>query len=168
MLGNKKEQIIYQYQYSWKFLPNNARSHRLLQGHMTSNKETVYRQNLWAGKIKKNIWHQSVKELPPGQVIKCLLFNYLIIFLCVWYQITCYFPGSFRIGTLFLELFLKKRQTNNKRRSLCILLNAESVNRLSCLHQSPELSSSFLTFSSVKQWLIWSNLRRDLSKNVLF
>ena len=46
MLGNKKEQIIYQYQYNWKFLPNNVRSHWLLQGHMTSNNETVSRQNL--------------------------------------------------------------------------------------------------------------------------
>ena len=32
--------------YSWKFLLNSARSHWLLRGHMTSNNETVSRQNL--------------------------------------------------------------------------------------------------------------------------
>ena len=31
---------------SWKFFPNSAHSHWLLQGHMTSNTETVSRQNL--------------------------------------------------------------------------------------------------------------------------
>jgi len=31
---------------SWKFLPNRARSHWLLRGHMTSHTETVSRQNL--------------------------------------------------------------------------------------------------------------------------
>ena len=30
--------------YSWKFFPNNARSHWLLRGHVTSNNETVSRQ----------------------------------------------------------------------------------------------------------------------------
>ena len=55
MLGNKKEQIIYQYQNSRTFFPNNVRSHWLLQGHMTYNNETVSRHNLWAGKIEKSI-----------------------------------------------------------------------------------------------------------------
>ena len=55
MLGNKKEQIINQYQYSWKFPPNNVRSHWLLRGHMTSNNETVSRQNLLEGKIEKSM-----------------------------------------------------------------------------------------------------------------
>ena len=31
--------------YNWKFLLNSARSHWLLRGHMTSNNETVSRQN---------------------------------------------------------------------------------------------------------------------------
>ena len=32
--------------YNWKFLLNSVRSHWLLRGHMTSNNETVSRQNL--------------------------------------------------------------------------------------------------------------------------
>ena len=36
-----------------KNLSNNVRSHWLLLGHMTSNNETAFRQNLWAGKITK-------------------------------------------------------------------------------------------------------------------
>ena len=32
--------------YSWNFFPYRARSHWLLRGHMTSNNETVFRQNL--------------------------------------------------------------------------------------------------------------------------
>ena len=31
---------------SWKFFHNSARSHWFLRGHMTSNNETVSRQNL--------------------------------------------------------------------------------------------------------------------------
>ena len=32
--------------YSWKFFPNNTRSHWLLLGHTTSNNETASRENL--------------------------------------------------------------------------------------------------------------------------
>ena len=41
--------------YSWKFLPNSAHSHWLLQGHVTSNNETVFHQNLGAGNITKSM-----------------------------------------------------------------------------------------------------------------
>ena len=39
----------------WEIFPNRARSHWLLWGHMTSNNETVFCQNLWAGKIAKSM-----------------------------------------------------------------------------------------------------------------
>ena len=47
-LGDQRQLL-----YSWKFLPNSA--HRLLRGHMASNKKTVTRQNLWAGSIAKSM-----------------------------------------------------------------------------------------------------------------
>ena len=37
------------YCYSWKFFPNSTCCHWLLQGHMTSNNETVSHQNLGEG-----------------------------------------------------------------------------------------------------------------------
>ena len=37
--------------YSWKFLPNSARSYWLLRGYMTSYNETASPQNLWEGNI---------------------------------------------------------------------------------------------------------------------
>ena len=40
---------------SWILFPNSARSHWLLRGHMTSNNETVSRQNLWADNIAKSM-----------------------------------------------------------------------------------------------------------------
>ena len=39
----------------WEIFPNSARSHWLLWGHMTSNNETVFCQNLWAGNIAKSM-----------------------------------------------------------------------------------------------------------------
>ena len=51
----------------------------------------------------------------------------------------------------------KKGQTNNNRRSpstaFVYSCQLEPVNRLSCLHQSLELSNCFLTFSSAIQGL---------------
>ena len=47
-LGNQRQLL-----YNWKFLPNSA--HWLLLGHVTSNNETVARQNLWAGSIAKSM-----------------------------------------------------------------------------------------------------------------
>ena len=46
--------------YRWKFLLNSVQSNWLLQDHMTSNNETVSRQNLWAGNTAKNLWCQRV------------------------------------------------------------------------------------------------------------
>ena len=75
--------------YNWKFLLNSARSHWLLRGHMTSNNETVSRQNPWAReqckKIKTSegnnfqLYNTSLKDwclgnlFPRWPVIKCLL-----------------------------------------------------------------------------------------------
>ena len=44
--------------YNWKFFPNSAHSHWLLRGHMTSNNETVSRQNPWG--TLQNLWRQRV------------------------------------------------------------------------------------------------------------
>ena len=46
--------------YSWEFFLNSACSRCLLRGHMTFNNQTVSCQNLWAGKIAKNLWRQKV------------------------------------------------------------------------------------------------------------
>ena len=46
--------------YSWEFFLNSACSRWLLRGHMTFNNQTVSCQNLWAGKIAKNLWRQKV------------------------------------------------------------------------------------------------------------
>ena len=56
--------------YSWKFLPNSARSHWLLRGHMTSNNETVSCQNLWAGNIAKSITSEGSSALLPANVYR--------------------------------------------------------------------------------------------------
>ena len=40
-----------------------ARSHWLLRGHMTSNNETVSRQNLWAGNIAKSMTSEGNSAL---------------------------------------------------------------------------------------------------------
>ena len=37
---------------SWKIFPNTC-SHWLLLGHMTSNNETAFRQNLWVGMMSE-------------------------------------------------------------------------------------------------------------------
>ena len=47
-----KQQILL---YGWKFPPNNMCSHCLLQGHVTSNNEMVFHQNLWPGNIAKSM-----------------------------------------------------------------------------------------------------------------
>ena len=167
MLGNKKEQIIYQ--YHWKFLPSNMRSHWLLRGHMTSNNETVSRQNLWAGKIEKSMTSEGNRaSLGTSHLsVYCLtIFNRSI---SKDHSITFSFAYDF-----FKELVIssavsgyerfswsyfskKKGQTNNNRRSpstaFVYSCQLEPVNRLSCLHQSLELSNCFLTFSSAIQWL---------------
>ena len=54
--------------YSWKFFPNSARSHWVLRGHMTSNNETVSRQNLWAGNITKTMTSEGKSALLPASV----------------------------------------------------------------------------------------------------
>ena len=54
--------------YSWKFFPYTARTHRLLRGHMTSNDETVSRQNLWAGNIAKSMTSEGHSALLPANV----------------------------------------------------------------------------------------------------
>ena len=54
--------------YSWKFFPNSARSHWLLQGHMTSNNETVSRQNLCAGHIARSMTSGGNSALLPANV----------------------------------------------------------------------------------------------------
>ena len=40
-----------------------AHSHWLLRGHMTSNNETVSRQNLWAGNIAKSMTSEGNSAL---------------------------------------------------------------------------------------------------------
>ena len=45
------EGIIQHCYLAGNFVLNSALFHWLLRGHMTSNSETVFRQNLWAGKI---------------------------------------------------------------------------------------------------------------------
>ena len=47
--------IKIRYIYSWKFFPNSMGSHWLLRGHITSNNETVSRQNLSAGNLAKSM-----------------------------------------------------------------------------------------------------------------
>ena len=49
--------------YSWKFFPNIAHSHWVLRGHMTSNNETVSRQNLWAENSTKCMTSQDNSAL---------------------------------------------------------------------------------------------------------
>ena len=51
--------------YSWKFLPNSARSHWLLRGHMTSNNKTRISMLL--------VWEIYYYIFRSGPVIKCLL-----------------------------------------------------------------------------------------------
>ena len=144
MLGNKKKQIINQYHIAGNCLPTT----RVLIGYFEVTWHLTMK--LFPAKISeraklKNLWHQRVAVLPPGPIIKCLLFNYSIIFFCVWYlQITCYFPGSFRIGTLFLELFFKKRQTNNNRRSPATAF----------VYSCQRLVSKSAIMSSPKSWTI--------------
>ena len=166
MLGNKKEQIIYQYQYSWKFLPNNARSHWLLRGHMTSNNETVSRQSFWAGKIEKSMTSEGNRACPGTSHLS----GYCLTIQPKHFQRSCIpshfplrmmssnnllLPRQFHDMNAFLGVILKKKRlTNNNRRSpstaFVYSCQLEPVNRLSCLHQSLELSSNFLTSSSAK------------------
>ena len=54
--------------YGWKYLLNSARSHWLLRGHMTSNNETVSRQNLWASNIAKCMTSEGNSALLPANV----------------------------------------------------------------------------------------------------
>ena len=54
--------------YSWKFFPKSARSHWLLQGHITSNNETVSRQNLCAGHIARSVTSEGNSALLPANV----------------------------------------------------------------------------------------------------
>ena len=54
--------------YSWKLFPNSAHSHWLLQGHMTSNNETVSRQNLCAGHIARSMTSEGKSALLPANV----------------------------------------------------------------------------------------------------
>ena len=53
---------------SWKCFPNSACSRWLLQGHMTSNNETVSHQNLWAGNIAKSMMSEGNSALLPTNV----------------------------------------------------------------------------------------------------
>ena len=50
-LHKLKQQIL----YGWKFPPNSMGSHWLLQGHMTSHNEMIFRHNLWMGNIVKSM-----------------------------------------------------------------------------------------------------------------
>ena len=45
-----------------EMFPNSARSHLLLSGHMTSNNETVSRQNLCTGNIAKSMTSEGNVE----------------------------------------------------------------------------------------------------------
>ena len=54
--------------YSWKFFPNRAHSHWLLGGHMTSNNETISRQNLWVGNIAISLTSVGNTALLPVNV----------------------------------------------------------------------------------------------------
>ena len=55
--------------HSWKFLPSSTRSHWLLRGHMTSNNETVSRQNLWAGDVAKSMTSGGNSARSPANVV---------------------------------------------------------------------------------------------------
>ena len=54
--------------YSWKFFPTSACSHCLLRQHMTSNNETISRQNLWAGNIAKSMMLEGNSAMLPANV----------------------------------------------------------------------------------------------------
>ena len=53
---------------SWKCFPNSACSRWLLQGHMTSNNETISHQNLGAGNIAKSVMSEGNSALLPTNV----------------------------------------------------------------------------------------------------
>ena len=59
---------LFEVLYSWNFFPYSPRSHWLLRGHMTSNNETVFRQNLWAGNIAKSMTSEGHSALLPANV----------------------------------------------------------------------------------------------------
>ena len=64
-----------------KFLPNSLRSHWLLRGHMTSNNETVSRQNVWAGNIAKSMTSEgNSARLPVVLIDDCSYSEVLWIF----------------------------------------------------------------------------------------
>ena len=48
LMSNLVHRKRHEFLCSWEFFPKSARSHWLLRGHMTSNNETVSRQNLSA------------------------------------------------------------------------------------------------------------------------
>lgn len=54
--------------FCWKFLPNSTYSHWLLQGHTTSNNETVSGKNLWPDNITKSMMPEGNSTLLPVNV----------------------------------------------------------------------------------------------------
>ena len=93
----QKKRLPLKLLHSRKFLPNSAGSHWLLRGHMTSNNETVSRQNLWAGNVAKSMTSESNSARLPANVVltdDCSCSEVLWIFSCkISPQATLRFSG---------------------------------------------------------------------------
>ena len=91
-----------------QFFPNSARFYWLLRGHMTSNNETVSRQNHWAGNITKSMTSEGNSALFSSNVDRRTQLQWGLMN----FQLQK-FPaiGGFIVTSLFTFLLISSRET---------------------------------------------------------